>query len=194
MNPIRLIHQSTTDEDLVVQLAEGDCEAMASLHARYAAPLFSLASRQLGRCAAEEVVQDVFLTVWQHARSFDPERGSLRPWIFQMTRWRIINELRRRRSRPQLEVDPDGVILQGLADDDPEMEEQLAADERRSAIREALQVLPEPQRQAVALAFLGELTHEEVAARLQAPLGTTKTRIRNGLRKMRGPLMALVAV
>ncbi len=137
-SPVRLLHHTPTDEDLVRQLAEGQCEALAPLHDRYATLLCNLAAGQLGRSTAEEVVQDVFTTVWQHARSFDPERGNFRPWVFQITRWRIMNELRRRRSRPT--------------------------------------------------------AHQEVAATLHAPLGTTKTRIRSGLLKLRVPLMSLVAV
>jgi len=75
-SPVRLLHHTPTDEDLVHQLAEGQCESLAPLHDRYATLLCNLAARQLGRSTAEEVVQDVFTTVWQHARSFDPERGN----------------------------------------------------------------------------------------------------------------------
>ena len=78
-----------------------------------------------------------------------------------------------------------------MVDDEPEVVDKLASDERRSAVRGALEVLPQPQREAVALAFLDELTHEEVASALQVPLGTTKTRIRTGLLKLRVELMTL---
>ena len=183
--------QQCPDEELVRRLAEGQREALDPLHERYGPVLTSLAARQLDRPAAEEIVQDVFLTVWQHAGNFDPRRGSFRPWVFQITRRRIINELRRRRSRPQVEADPEGVLLGVLVDDEPEVVDKLASDERRSAIRGALEVLPQPQREAVALAFLDELTHEEVASALQVPLGTTKTRIRTGLLKLRVELMTL---
>ena len=183
--------QQCPDEELVKRLAEGQHEALDPLHERYGPVLTSLAARQLDRPAAEEIVQDVFLTVWQHAGSFDPQRGSFRPWVFQITRRRIMNELRRRRSRPQVEADPEGVLLDGLEDDAPEVVDKLASDERRSAVRGALEVLPQPQREAVALAFLDELTHEEVASALRVPLGTTKTRIRTGLLKLRVELMTL---
>jgi RNA polymerase sigma factor (sigma-70 family) len=183
--------QQCPDEELVRRLAEGQREALDPLHERYGPVLTNLAARQLDRPAAEEIVQDVFLTVWQHAGRFDPQRGSFRPWVFQITRRRIINELRRRRSRPQVEADPEGVLLDGLQDDAPEVADKLASDERRSAVRGALEVLPQPQREAVALAFLDELTHEEVASALRVPLGTTKTRIRTGLLKLRVELMTL---
>src|SRR6266852_7377429 len=184
-NRVRLLHHTPTDEGLIHQVAEGQCEALAPLHDRYATLLCNLATRQLGRSAAEEVVQDIFTTVWQHARSFDPERGSFRPWVLQITRWRIINELRRRRSRPQIEADPEGALLDRLSGDDPEPVELMARQERYAAVRGAVDVLPPHQRQAVALAFFDELTHQEVAATLHVPLGTTKTRIRSGLLKLR---------
>jgi RNA polymerase sigma factor (sigma-70 family) len=183
--------QPVPDEELVSGLAAGRHEALDPLQERYGSVLTSLASRQLDRSSAEEIVQDVFLTVWQHARSFDPRRGSFRPWVFQIARRRIINELRRRRSRPQLEADPEGVLLDGLTDDAAGVAEQVAGDERRSAVRCALQVLSQAQREAVAMAFLEELTHEEVAHALRVPLGTTKTRIRSGLLKLRVELMSL---
>jgi len=88
-------------------------------------------------------------------------------------------------------VDPEGGCLAGLADDAPEVAEQVAGDERRSVVRGALGVLPRPQRDAVAMAFLEELTHEEVASALRVPLGTTKTRIRSGLLKLRVELTSL---
>src|SRR5437016_2241436 len=176
-SPVRLLHHTPTDEDLVHQLAEGQSEVLAPLLDRYATLLCNLAARQLGRSTAEEVVQDVFTTVWQHAHSFDPERGKFRPWVFQITRWRIINELRRRRSRPQVEADREGALLDRLPDDDPEPVELMARQQRYAAVRGAVAVLPAPQRQAVSLAFFGELTHQEVSATLHTPLGTTKTRI-----------------
>ena len=178
------------DEELVRRLADGRREALDRLHERYGPLVTSLAARHLDRAAAEEIVQDVFLAVWQRATTFDERRGSFRPWVVQITRHRIMNELRRRRSRPKAEMDADGVLLERMAADTPEVADQLIVDERCSAVRGALQVLPQPQREAVALAFLDELTHEEVASALRIPLGTIKARIRSGLMKLRVELLS----
>jgi RNA polymerase sigma-70 factor, ECF subfamily len=183
--------QHVPDEELVRQLAAGCQEVLDPLQERYGSVLTRLASRQLDRPSAEEIVQDVFLTVWQHAQSFDLRRGTFRAWMLQIARRRIINELRRRRSRPQLELDPEGMRLDGLADDAPEVAEQVSGNERRTLVRCALQVLPQSQREAVAMAFLEELTHEEVACAMRVPLGTTKTRIRSGLLRLRAELASL---
>jgi len=82
-SPVRLLNHTPTDEDLVHQLAEGRCEALAPLHDRYATLLCNLAARQLGRFNRRRVVQDVFTTVWQHARSFDPARATFGPGYFR---------------------------------------------------------------------------------------------------------------
>ena len=86
-----------SDEELVRRVADNDREALGRLHTRYRALLIGLAARQLDHPSAEEIVQDVFLTVWQRASSFDPGRGGFRAWVIQITRYRVINELRRRR-------------------------------------------------------------------------------------------------
>jgi RNA polymerase sigma-70 factor (ECF subfamily) len=168
----------------------GSHEALELLHQRYSALVTHLASRQVERPAADEIAQDVLVSVWQHARSFDPRRGRFRPWMLQIARRRIINELRRRRARAGFVTDADGVLLGDVADDGPGVGELVARQERRSEVRCALRVLPAPQREAVAMAFLHEMTQQEVASALRVPLGTTKTRIRTGLLRLRAELAA----
>jgi RNA polymerase sigma-70 factor (ECF subfamily) len=88
------------DEELMRRLADGRAEALRSLHARYAGLVFGVAAPALGRAVAEEIVQEVFLTVWRKADSFDPGRGSLRNWVLRIAGNRVRNELRSRSRRP----------------------------------------------------------------------------------------------
>ena len=176
------------DEELMLQVANGSAEALRLLHARFARPILRLAAHTLDRAAAEDVVQDVFVAVWRNARRFDPERGSVRAWILQIAHFRLLNELRRRSRQPQVVPDPDGLVLDAVPTGDPGPAEAAADRHRRDVLRSALDQLPPPQRDAVGLAFLDDLTHEEVAAELGLPLGTAKTRIRAGLQKLRAAL------
>lgn len=192
---VRLMEETedpATDEDLVRELATGGHEALGPLYSRYAPLIFGLAVRSLDRGAAEEIVQDVFLAVWHGAGTFDPARGPFRPWVLQVAHLRIANELRRRSRRPRLEPDPDGAHLGKVTDDAPEPAEAVVHEYRRTAVRSAVEALPAPQRQALGLAFFQDLTHEQVADRLDLPLGTAKTRIRAGLQKLRTHLAPLV--
>ena len=182
-----------SDEQLMREVAAGRDEAMGPLHRRYAGLVYGLAARSLDPAAAEEIAQDVFLAVWQKAGTYDPERGPVRPWLLQITHLRVINELRRRGRRPQLAPDPDGVQLGAIADGAPLPDEEAWRDFRRGAVRAAVAELPPPQREALSLAFFDDLTHEQVAAFLGVPLGTTKTRIRTGMQRLRVTLLPVVA-
>src|SRR5438876_264845 len=90
-----------SDEELIGRLAAGDHAALGPLYARHAGWLFGLAARTIDRAAAEEIVQDVFLTVWRKADTFDPARGTFRAWVHRVTQLRVINELRQRSRRPR---------------------------------------------------------------------------------------------
>lgn len=196
-----------SDEVLMHRLAAGQQEALAPLYARYAPLIYNLAAQSLDRPAAEEVVQEVFLAVWRHAGSFDPERrsagggetdrrsrwGSFRPWVLQIAHLRVLNELRRRSRRPQIESDPDDARLASLPADEDDPAEAVWREYRRLAVRSAVDALPPAQRVALGLAFFEELTHEQVASVLQLPLGTAKTRIRTALLRLRASLAPLLA-
>lgn len=187
-------NESASDEELMRQLAAGSHEALGPLYQRYARLLFHLAARTLDRATAEEVVQEVFLAVWRGAGTFAPERGAFRPWVFQIAHFRILNELRRRSRQPQVEPDPEGMLLADLPDERPELVDTVWQEYRRSALQSAFAELSPPQRRALGLAFFEDLTHEQVASVLCVPLGTAKTRIRDGLQKLRGKLAPLGAV
>jgi RNA polymerase sigma-70 factor (ECF subfamily) len=181
-----------SDAELVQQLASGGQEALGPLYARYAPLVFGVAAQSLDPAAAEEIVQDVFLAIWRKADSFDPEQGAFRAWLLQLTHWRVLNELRRRNRRPHVAADDDGLdSLPDQLETDPA--DQVSHEEQRRVIRSAMDSLPPKQRQAVALAFFGELTHEQVARKLDLPLGTAKTRIRSGLHGLRLHLAPVAA-
>src|SRR5437016_2633166 len=176
------------DEELMRQVADGSAEALGLLHRRFARLIFGLAVQTLDRAAAEDLVQDVLLAVWRNARQFDPERGTVRAWVLQITHFRLLNELRRRSRQPEVVPDPEGLVLADLPASDPGPAEATWEQHRRTVLKSALDELPRPQREALSLAFLDDLTHEQVAAELGLPLGTAKTRIRAGLQKLRGRL------
>ena len=182
----------TSDEELMRQLADGRPEAIGPLHARYASMIHGMAARSLDRAAAEEISQEVFLAVWRRSASFDPARGAFRAWVSQIARSSVLNELRRRGRRPRATTQSDGLDGDHLADPGPDPAESAWREHRRAVVRAAVEVLPPPQREALRLAFLEDLTHEQVAAFLKLPLGTTKSRIRSGLKALRGRLAPLV--
>ena len=184
---------SPSDEELMSRLAAGRRDAIGPLHGRYASLAFAIAARSLGRAAAEEIVQDVFVAVWRKADTFDPSRGTFRSWVLRITHLRVLNELRRRGRRPQVEADPEGLHLGNVPAAGPGPEEEAWLDHRREIVRAAVEALPPPQRQALRLAFLEDLTHQQIADFLDLPLGTAKTRIRAGLQRLRAHLAPLLA-
>src|SRR5689334_163722 len=186
------------DEELMRQVADGSAEALGALHRRFARAIFRLATQTLDRAAAEDLVQDVFVAVWRNAARFDPERGTVRAWVFQIAHFRILNELRRRSRQPEIVPDPEGLVLERLPASSLGPHEAVSQRRRRQALDAALGTLPPAQREALDLVFADDLTHEQAAAELGLPLGTAKTRIRTGLQKLRvalGPhAAALVAL
>jgi RNA polymerase sigma-70 factor (ECF subfamily) len=183
-----------SDEELLLALAAGDDSALGPLYRRYVPTIFKIAAQSLGRDAAEDIVQEVFASVWKNADTFDPARGAVRPWIVQIARTRVLNELRRRSRKPQSDEAHDASGLLDLPDGASPPDQALWEEYRRSAIQKAIGSLAQSQRQALSLAFFEDLTHEQVADALKAPLGTTKTRIRSGIQKLRIALATMAAV
>ena len=133
-----------TDEDLMLELAHGRHEALGSLYSRHSRLVFYLALQSLERPAAEELVQEVFLTIWRGASAFDPDQGSFRPWLLRLAHWRILNELRRRHRRPQVQrnVDEEDELFQQVLDQEPGPEERAFQKEHRRIVDSALETLP----------------------------------------------------
>jgi RNA polymerase sigma-70 factor (ECF subfamily) len=177
------------DDVLVARLAQRDQGALRELHRRYAALVFSVATRFVGTPAAEEVVQDVFITLWDKHASFDPARGPFRPWLVQVTRRRAMNALRTAKAREL----PCEEAVDDLASDAILPDESQWRSHRQVVIRAAVDALPEAQRQALSLAFFDELSHEQIARVLGTPIGTAKTRIRLAMKRLAPVLLAALA-
>ena len=180
-----------SDDDLIAAVASGDQEAFGMIYDRYSKAVFSLALRiTRDQGLAEEITQEVFLRVWRNAATFTAERGRFASWLLGMTHHRAIDQLRRRQARPQATASTDEDQVQGMPDTRINVEEEAWIGVRREIIHGALTELPEPQRRVIELAYFSGLTHVEIAAMLGDPLGTVKTRLRLGLRKLRDALQA----
>ncbi len=177
------------DDSLARRIAIRDVAALEAVYNRYSRPVYSLARRLLRDDeTTEEVLQEVFMRLWTRADQFDSKRGRLLTWLLTITHHRAIDELRRRRARGQHD-DIDIVLATAeTPDGDPAHEAALA--ETREAVRRALQHLPVAQRRPIELAYFGGLSQPEIAAKLQEPLGTIKTRMRLALQKLREFLRA----
>lgn len=182
------------DRDLVAAAAGGDERAIASLYDRYGGVMYAVAYRIVGqRADAEEVVIEAFAQVWREATRFDPTRGSVAGWLTMIARSRALDVVRARARRERITAaaaaDRPGVSP-GMSDRRPDALGALDDAERRDRIGEALATLSPPQRQAIELAYFEGLSQSEIAARLQEPLGTIKTRVRLGMQKLRESLRA----
>jgi RNA polymerase sigma-70 factor (ECF subfamily) len=167
---------------LLLRIREKDERAIEALYERYSGPLYSLAYQVTGADRfAQEVVQEVFVAVWNQAGRFDPLRGSLSSWLFTLARHKAIDLVRKEANVRRHTADVDLEFEE--SDDDVDQEAWLRL--RRDAVRAAITNLPEAQRIALELAFFRGLTHVEVAETLSIPLGTAKTRIRTALLKLR---------
>lgn len=173
---------------LLGRIAQRDLRALSEFYDSTATPLFSLALRILRDPGeAEEVVQDVFVQIWEKAPSFDGRLGSAFGWALSITRHRAIDRLRSKQRRTRL-VEELLAANETESPATPLPDQDSAVAEQAAAVRCAVSELPREQRQAIELAFFAGLSHPEVADVLHVPLGTVKARIRRGLLKLRGPL------
>ena len=176
----------TDDMKLVERIAAGDAEALGELYDRYGRVAFGVLYRMLpGPEAAEEVAQDAFHSVWRQARSYRPERGSVRTWLLAICRNAAIDWRRTRGKRLEREVSIDAAAdLLG----DARVEERVVSAMRAARVRKIVGELPKEQREVLALAFWGGYSQSEIAARTDTPLGTVKSRVRLAMNKLRQSL------
>ncbi|MEM8529231.1 MAG: sigma-70 family RNA polymerase sigma factor [Chloroflexota bacterium] len=178
------------DNALIEAISMGDSQALEVLYDRYGAVIYRMALRIVKNSElAEDVVQEVFWRVWRRSSSFEKDRGRVAQWLFGVAHNLCIDELRRMRSRPvSVYEDVEHPLIQQLADDKIDIAETAWNSERRRVITDALSQLPESQRQAVEMAYFGGMSHQEIATKLDRPLGTIKTRVRLGLHKLKSLL------
>ncbi len=181
--------QSESDRVMLAAVATGDQKAFSQLYDRLSGPLYSLALRMLGDAAeAQDALQDVFLQIWRRSAAYDSAQSSVFTWAVLITRSRVIDRLRARGRRLRVLVDPGDEDTEAAASD--ASAGQTAADnanrnDEAARVRSILNELQPDQRQAIELAFFSDLTHHEIAERLNQPLGTIKARIRRGLLRLR---------
>jgi RNA polymerase sigma-70 factor (ECF subfamily) len=170
-------------EDLMEQVARGDQDAFEELFNRTSGPILGLVRRVLRDPAqSEEVAQEVLVTVWRTAARFDPARGSAMAWIMTMAHRRAVDRVRSEQSAT------DRVQRLGSREMQPAFDEVAETVEirlEREAVRRCLSSLTDLQRESINLAYYGGKSYREVAELLDVPLGTVKTRMRDGLIRLR---------
>jgi RNA polymerase sigma-70 factor (ECF subfamily) len=176
-----------TDETLLTAVARGDRAALDRLYERFAPRIFAHALKIVAdRAEAEEITQELFLRVWQRATLYDPARGSAIAWLLGVTHNVAVNYTRRRWARGSAQrLDDETAAARERADPDADVEAEAWAMIQRRELLAALATLSPAQRAAIVHAFYGGLSHREVAERLGLPLGTVKSRILHGLRRLR---------
>lgn len=171
---------------LLRRVAQGDRHSFEELYDSFSGILFSTAYRVLNNQeAAEDVLQDVFIQIWEKAPLYDPALGKPITWAVTLTRNKAIDRLRatQRRSRLQDSAQRESETAEQF--DDRSSFDAVASGETSKLVRDAVLKLPRDQREAIELAFFSSLTQAEIAERLGVPLGTIKARIRRGMMKMK---------
>lgn len=178
---------TVSDAVLALAIARYDQEALAEAYRRHAGAVFGLARRLLReQGVAEEIVQEVFLRLWNDPTRFDSQRGTMRSYLLAQTHGRAVDVLRSDTSRRAREERDARRTAEGSYDLEREVWDLTTSEH----VRESLTALPADEREAIELAYYGGFTYREVAAQLAIPEGTIKSRIRSGLQRLRRHLAA----
>ncbi len=174
---------AVSDEQLLIAIQGRDEGAVAALYDRYGGIAFGLSYRILNdRNAAEDVVQDAFLSVWRRAVSFEVGRGSVRTWLLSIVHHRAIDRLRGTAGRARQDAHLED-YEHALSVEDPWREVALSV--QRDVLQRSLNTLPHEQRVAIEMAYFSGYTQQEIATTMHVPVGTVKGRLRIGLQKLR---------
>ena len=175
-----------SQQDLLERIATGDQRAFSELYDQIAPRVLGLIRRVLkDQAQSEEVTQEVFLEIWQSATRFDPNKGGASTWILTMAHRRAVDRVRASQSSRDRDV------RIGIRDYNPDYDtvsETIEVRIEHERVEKAMQRLTELQRQAVSLAYYGGYSHSEVATMLSVPIGTVKTRLRDGMIRLRDEL------
>jgi RNA polymerase sigma-70 factor (ECF subfamily) len=179
---LSLAQHELNDEHLVARVQARDVAAFTLLYDRYAPAVYAMAAHLLNPVDAEEIVQEVFLRLWQRAEQFDAGRGSFRSWFMTIARHQILDQLKRCSQEQRL-------LAENYIDIEGQVTEMLWQQQQHQGLLQALHQLPAEQRRALVLAYFGGLSQSMIAQELGWPLGTVKKRIRLGIQKLRNALI-----
>ncbi|WP_336646530.1 ECF RNA polymerase sigma factor SigK [Microbacterium sp. USHLN186] len=178
-----------TAAELLLRIADGDERAFAELYDMLSARVFALILKVLvNRSQSEEVLQEVFLEIWQSAARFAPNRGQGRSWVLTIAHRRAVDRVRSSQSSTDRDM---RVGVRDLGGERDVVQETVEARLEGERVVAALATLPEAQQEALILAYYGGYSQSEIAALTGAPLGTIKTRMRDGLTRLRGEMGVL---
>ena len=181
-----LVKPEPTDEQLIAAICKGEEPAIEALYERYHRYAYSLAYRILrDPVAAEDIVQDAFLSIWRKASSYQVRNGSVQSWIQAIVRNRAIDKIRASAHRDYQWTPLQADNEQDPPSEQPDVWEQAWQSEQHRIIREVMVEIPSEQRMVIELAYFGGLTHAEISEQCHIPLGTVKGRMRLGLQKMK---------
>ena len=185
-DPVKLNLRESSDAQLIVQIGRYEQAALAEAYRRHGGSVAALAQRLIRRPdLAEEVVQEIFVKLWNNPERFDPDRGSLRAFLLSQTHGRSIDLIRSEEARKRREERDHQRTVDAGYDLEHEVMDLAVA----GRVKEALKDLPEGERSAIVMAYFGGYTYREAAEILGEPEGTLKSRIRSGLKKLRGSLV-----
>jgi RNA polymerase sigma-70 factor (ECF subfamily) len=179
--------RNLADEEAMQLVGDGNPRAFELIYDRHGGAAFSLAYRMVGnRVAAEDIIQEAFLSIWRSRMRYDRSRGSVRTWVLGIVHNRAIDALRRGALHDRRQETLDGVEERHEAPERTDVE--AARREEARSVQTALETLPDDQRRTIELAYFGGFTHSQIAELLDQPIGTVKGRMRLGLDKLRRQL------